>query len=83
MLPVFESNGLLDLPQRGHWDVPIGALNVRLVHDELDMVTVFLTESSERSTERLDTVHASASNVISVNHGIWRKLAIGLVINET
>ena len=70
MLPIFKSNGLLDLSQRGHWDVVIGTLNVRLVPDELDMVTVFLTESSKRSIERLDTIHASAGNVISVNHGI-------------
>jgi hypothetical protein len=70
MFPVFKGNSLLNLPQGSHWNVAIGTLYVRLVHDQLNMITVFSTKGSEGSAERLDTVHTSPSDIISLNHGI-------------
>jgi len=40
MLPMFKSNNLFKLPHRGHRNVPVGTLDVRFVHDKLDMVTM-------------------------------------------
>ena len=83
MPAALERDDLFQLPQGCHRDVAVGALYIRLIDDELYLVTMFVAICPQGGPKGLNAVHASTGNIIMADHGVQREIAIGLVVDQS
>ena len=78
-----ECNNLFQLPQGCHQDAAVGALYIRLIDDELYLVTMFPAICPQGGPKGLNAIHASTGNIIMADHGVRREIAVRLVLDQS
>ena len=79
---IVDADGLLYLPKRVHWYLPVGSCDIRLPEDEWSQtIRLISTKSSDGVTQSFDAIKFDARYRISIDHRVDRTRSSAVVHN--